>query len=168
MISFLVFLRWILEKNTWVGTWGICAICKKCNTEQKNASAKPRAEIMMFACTFPQNKLTSYWNSSKASWEQWEDSHWFQKVVASTSVCAYACFIPTKQILRSALPSGALLNVCCLAKWAQQKLCHTLSLQKGTSVPATHCTEQWVMAWHCLLGSLKELKWLWQGFPGPR
>lgn len=145
------------RKNIRVGTWGICAIHKKCHIERKNASAKPRAEIMMFACMFSQNKLASYWNSFKTSWKQWEDSHWFQKAVAFTSICAYACFIPTKQIHRDQhFPQKALLNACCLAEWAQQQFCHTLNPQKGTSAPApaTHYIEQWVMAWDWLLGSL--------------
>lgn len=101
------------RQNIWVGTWGICAIHKKCYVEWKNASAKPGAEITMFECMISQNKLTMYWNSSKISWKQWEDSQWFQKAVALASVCAYACFIPTKQIHREQqLPQKALLNSC--------------------------------------------------------
>lgn len=145
-----------IRKNIWVGTWGICALHKKCRIEWKNASAKPRAEVMMFECMFSQNKLTSYWNSCKTSWKQWEDSQWFQEAVAFASICAYACFIPTKQIHRDQqLPQKALLNLCCLAERAQQKFWHPLNPQKGISAPApaAHYAEQWMMAWDCLLGS---------------
>lgn len=138
------------RKNIWVRTWGICATHKERHSEWKNASAKPRAEMMMFECLLSQNKLTSYWNSSKTSWKQWEDSQWFSE---GCGFHFYMCICmfhsskanPQRWATASEGPAEFLLFI---RGGPVAILTPPESSERDlSSTPATLYTEQWVMAW---------------------